>query len=116
VITQKMEARSDGPCCFYLSCRSFRTVDELHLSRDNLKRLLASGSFFWIDLPRPPAKDFAVLRDVFQFHPLAIEDSEHFGQRAKLDDYDDFVFLVVTALHPTRTGLSRCTASIPNAF
>jgi Mg2+ and Co2+ transporter CorA len=50
-------------------------VGELHLSRDNLKRLLASGSFFWIDLPRPTAEAFAVLRDVFQFHPLAIEDS-----------------------------------------
>jgi Mg2+ and Co2+ transporter CorA len=32
---------------------------------------------------------------VFGFHPLAVEDSEHFGQRAKLDDYEDFVFLVV---------------------
>jgi Mg2+ and Co2+ transporter CorA len=70
-------------------------VGELHLSRDNVEPLLASGSFFWIDLPQPMAEDFAVLRDVFQFHPLALEDSEHFGQRAKLDDYDDFVFLVV---------------------
>jgi magnesium transporter len=78
-----------------LSCRYSEQVDELHLSRDNLKHLLASDSFFWIDLPRPTAEAFAVLRDVFQFHPLAIEDSEHFGQRAKLDDYDDFVFLVV---------------------
>jgi magnesium transporter len=35
------------------------------------------------------------LRDVFKFHPLAIEDSEQFSQRAKLDEYDDFVFVVV---------------------
>jgi magnesium transporter len=80
-------------------------VGELHLSRDNVKRLLASGSFFWIDLPRPPAEDFAVLRDVFQFHPLALEDSEHFGQRAKLDDYDDFVFLVVYGAVPDEDRL-----------
>jgi Mg2+ and Co2+ transporter CorA len=26
---------------------------------------------------------------------LAVEDSEHFDQRAKINDYDDFVFLVV---------------------
>ncbi len=32
---------------------------------------------------------------MFKFHPLAIEDSEQFGQRAKLDEYDDFVFVVV---------------------
>ena len=37
---------------------------------------------------------------MFQFHPLAVEDSEHFGQRAKLDDYDDFVFLVVYGAVP----------------
>jgi magnesium transporter len=70
-------------------------VGEMHLSRENVERLLASGSFFWIDLHQPTEGDFAILRDVFRFHPLALEDSEHFGQRAKLDDYDDFVFLVV---------------------
>ena len=70
-------------------------VAELQLSRDNAKRLIASGRFFWIDLSGPTTEDFAVLRDVFQFHPLALEDSEHFGQRAKLEGYDDFVFLVV---------------------
>ena len=80
-------------------------VGELHLSRDNVKHLLASGNFFWIDLPRPKVEDFAVLRDVFQFHPLALEDSEHFGQRAKLDDYDDFVFLVVYGAAPDEDRL-----------
>ena len=80
-------------------------VGELHLSRDNVEPLLASGSFFWIDLPQPMAEDFAVLRDVFQFHPLALEDSEHFGQRAKLDDYDDFVFLVVYGAVPDQDRL-----------
>ena len=82
-------------------------VGELHLSRDNLEHLLASGSFFWIDLPRPREEDFAVLRDVFQFHPLALEDSEDFGQRSKLDDYDDFVFLVVYGAVPDEDRLGR---------
>jgi hypothetical protein len=44
-------------------------------------------------LDRPPApedEDFAVLRDVFQFHPLALEDSEHFGQRAKLSETAEY--------------------------
>jgi magnesium transporter len=75
-------------------------VGDLHLSRDNLYRLLESGTFFWIDLPGPSEDDFGVLRDVFGFHPLALEDSEHFGQRAKLDGYDDFVFLVVYGAVP----------------
>jgi magnesium transporter len=70
-------------------------IGELSLSRENVERLHASGTFFWIDLHAPTNDDFAVLRDIFGFHPLALEDSQHFGQRAKLDDYDDFVFLVV---------------------
>jgi magnesium transporter len=37
---------------------------------------------------------------VFKFHPLAIEDSEQFDQRAKLDEYDDFVFVVVYGAAP----------------
>jgi magnesium transporter len=78
---------------------------ELDLSRNNVERLLASGSFFWIDLPQPRKEDFAVLRDVFHFHPLALEDSEHFGQRAKLEDYDDFVFLVVCGAVPDEDRL-----------
>jgi magnesium transporter len=59
-----------------------------------VRKLLAGTEFFWLDLPKPKPEDFEVLRELFQFHPLAVEDSEHFGQRAKIDDYDDFVFIV----------------------
>lgn len=45
-------------------------------------------------------EDFQILRDVFEFHPLAIEDSEQFHQRSKLDEYDDFVFVVVYGAAP----------------
>jgi magnesium transporter len=68
---------------------------ELHFNRENVEELLASGEFFWLDLHKPDAPDFDILRDTFGFHPLAVEDSEHFDQRAKLDEYDDFVFIVV---------------------
>lgn len=37
----------------------------------------------------------SLLRGTFGFHELAIEDAEHFGQRPKLDTYDDFTALVV---------------------
>src|SRR5262249_21351208 len=68
---------------------------ELHFNRKSVEELLASEKFFWLDLHRPSAPDFDILRDTFGFHPLAVEDSEHFDQRAKLDEYDDFVFIVV---------------------
>jgi magnesium transporter len=68
---------------------------KVHFGRETVSELLAGGSFFWLDLDRPGPDDFEILRDSFGFHPLAVEDSEHFEQRAKIDDYEDFVFLVV---------------------
>ena len=73
---------------------------EMHFDRETVEELLADGGFFWLDLARPQAGDFEILREVFGFHPLAVEDSEHFDQRAKIDDYDDFVFLVVYGAAP----------------
>ena len=73
---------------------------EITFDRENVKRLLDSGRFFWLDLFQPDKADFPILAEVFGFHPLAIEDSEHFGQRPKLDDYDDFVFLVAYGAAP----------------
>jgi magnesium transporter len=77
-----------------------RGSEEMAFTRENIERLLAGDSFFWVDVDQPVDQDFAILRDVFKFHPLAVEDSESFGQRAKLDDYDDFVFLVVYGAVP----------------
>ena len=74
--------------------------EEIRFSRETVEELLAGDRFFWLDLDQPEHDDYEVLREVFKFHPLAVEDSEQFGQRAKLDDYDDFVFLVVYGAVP----------------
>ena len=67
----------------------FTAIDEARI-RDHLQR----DHFFWLDLDAPGPDELAQLRDIFGFHPLALEDSEDFGQRPKLDDYGDYVFLV----------------------
>jgi magnesium transporter len=77
-----------------------RGSSEIRFDRDTVARLLADDGFFWLDLDRPSEADFQILRDVFKFHPLAIEDSEQFDQRAKLDEYDGFVFVVVYGAAP----------------
>jgi magnesium transporter len=79
--------------------------DQVHFDRQEVEKLLAGASFFWLDLPQPAPDDFEILRDLFGFHPLAVEDSEHFGQRAKIDDYDDFVFIVVYGAAPDEDRL-----------
>jgi magnesium transporter len=80
-------------------------ASESHFTREKAEELLAAGRFFWLDLHRPDDDDFEVLRDLFKFHPLALEDSEHFGQRAKLDEYGDYVFLVVYGAAPDEDRL-----------
>jgi len=45
-----------------------------------------------------------MLAEVFAFHPLALEDSRAFGQRPKLDNYDDFAFMVVYGAAPDEDG------------
>ncbi|MGH2886420.1 MAG: magnesium/cobalt transporter CorA [Solirubrobacteraceae bacterium] len=67
----------------------FTSIDEARI-RDHLKR----DHFFWLDLHAPGREEIAKLHEIFGFHPLALEDTEHFGQRPKIDDYDDYVFLV----------------------
>jgi magnesium transporter len=82
-----------------------RGSEEMRFSRENVEVLLAGETFFWIDVDQPDEADYAVLRDVFKFHRLAVEDSERFGQRAKLDDYDNFVFMVVYGAVPDEDRL-----------
>jgi magnesium transporter len=56
-----------------------------HLERDH---------FFWLDLTSPSHEKLKKLQELFGFHPLALEDSEEFRQRPKLDNYGDYVFMV----------------------
>jgi magnesium transporter len=65
------------------------------VTRQDIESRLAAGSFFWLDLPRLGEEEMIWLRDVFKFHPLAIEDAEVFGERPKLEEYDDYSFLVL---------------------
>ena len=74
---------------------------ELEVTAENVKRLVDSSARFWLDLAGLDQDTGALLlRDTFGFHPLAVEDAEHFGQRPKLDSYDGFALLVVYGATP----------------
>jgi magnesium transporter len=70
------------------------------VDRAALESRLTGGEFFWLDLQDPDEEEFRLLREILGFHPLALEDSEQFGQRPKLEEYDDFVFLVLFGAAP----------------
>src|SRR4051795_9378415 len=65
------------------------TVDETRIAA-----LRDRDEFFWIDLQSPTDAEIAELGTVLDLHPVALEDTREFGQRPKLDSYEDHVLLV----------------------
>ncbi|MFZ5639601.1 MAG: magnesium/cobalt transporter CorA [Bacillota bacterium] len=59
------------------------------------------GEILWVDLFKPDREELRVLEKDFGFHPLAIEDAVKRMQRSKLDDYGDYLFIVVHAVGET---------------
>ena len=64
------------------------------IDRDAIAELLKRDEYFWLDLTGPGEKEIAELKDIFGFHPLALEDTLKRGQRPKLDDFGEYMFLV----------------------
>ncbi|MBI3885573.1 MAG: magnesium/cobalt transporter CorA [Opitutae bacterium] len=62
------------------------------------------GLLLWVDLDNPTAEEIkAVLEGVFQFHPLAIEDCVTPSSLPKIEDYEDYLFMVTHAVDYSRT-------------
>ncbi len=62
------------------------------------------GLLLWVDLDNPtPEETKAVLEGVFQFHPLAIEDCVQPNSLPKVEDYEEYLFIVTHAVDFTRT-------------
>ncbi|MBV8981921.1 MAG: magnesium/cobalt transporter CorA [Acidimicrobiia bacterium] len=68
------------------------TVDA---TADLVRQQIAADEFVWLDLEGVDDEASQLLRDDFGFHPLAVEDAEHFRQRPKIDDFDGFTYFVV---------------------
>ena len=70
------------------------------LSLDLLRVVLYDDDVqLWVDMEKStPEENKAVLETVFDFHPLAIEDCVAVTERPKIDDYGDYVFMVIHAV------------------
>ena len=53
------------------------------------------GSLKWQHITNPNEDDFRYLLEDFNFHPLDIEDVRSTNQRPKIDEYDDYYFLIL---------------------
>lgn len=59
----------------------------------------SGGARLWVDIDSRSDADWALLADLFDFHPLAIEDTRSPDCRVKIEEYDGYVFLVVRGVH-----------------
>lgn len=66
---------------------------------ERLGELLAEDSArVWVDVEEPTDEELGRIQRWFSLHPLAIEDSRHWGQRPKVEVFPDHLFVVVHAL------------------
>ena len=68
------------------------TVEEF--KPDEVEQALHNDEILWLDLHDSSDETLALLRDVFAIHPVAVEDAAEFGQRPKIEEYENFVSLV----------------------
>jgi magnesium transporter len=81
------------------------------LDTDALRLVRADkGLFIWVNLFAPtPEESRTILEDTFSFHPLAIEDCLSESQRPKIEDYEDYLFLVMHAVAFSKEDQFRTT-------
>ncbi|WP_191560176.1 magnesium/cobalt transporter CorA [Metabacillus idriensis] len=68
------------------------TIDVKNFSLDSYKMV-------WLDIYPEKDEEGRVLKDLFNFHHLAIEDCFHFLQRPKLDYYEGYHFFVLHSIN-----------------
>jgi len=78
--------------------RSARGAVEPHRpapSAEPRVEVVEHGGLRWINIERPGPTDQAWLEEHFEFHPLAYEDVRSRNQRPKIDEYEDYLFIVL---------------------
>jgi magnesium transporter len=66
---------------------------------DDLPALLQSDEgAIWVDMPAPTDDDLALLSQLFELHPLAIEDIRNQKQRPKAEEFADYLFIILNPI------------------
>ncbi len=81
---------------------------------EDLKEIVdKNDATIWVDVVDPTSEEIARIGTKFGFHPLALEDVERGGQRPKIDQYDDYQFIVFYGL---TTESDRCKSHEVDIF
>src|SRR2546423_961959 len=93
VPSQAPQASQHWPTSIYR--RPDGTVEE-DVSPPRMREILqACVGELWTDIDSTSMHQHALLEKVFEFHPLAIEDTLSPGTRVKLEEYDRYIFVVM---------------------
>ncbi len=60
---------------------------------------------FWVDIFSTTPDNLSILKDIFNFHPLAIEDATSKIERPKIDEYETYIFMVLQV--PLKVAVSK---------
>lgn len=100
---------------FYNKVESLKVYHDITEIKNKIYNL--KNGIFWLDLVSPGDEEVSLLKEVFQFHPLAIEDCLYRLQRPKLDEYDNYFFMVMHAFsHHSAKEPVEFDAFISNNF
>ena len=67
--------------------------------RDIAERVRSGTGALWVDIDSSNRHQYALLEKVFGFHPLAIEDTLNPETRVKLEEFNDYLFLVIRGIN-----------------
>jgi len=78
------------------SARALAAAQAERVERDEPRvEIVEAPGLRWINIERPRGADQAWLEERFEFHPLDYEDVLSRNQRPKVDEYDDYLFIVL---------------------
>jgi magnesium transporter len=107
---QAEPGREADPCWIRVLYRDSAGQIQLHWPIEKLRDALNDAEgIVWVDIEDPACNSSgtpeAILRDVFQFHPLAIEDALKETHVPKVDDWGDYLYLVFQTIdHQAERG------------
>src|SRR5262245_24577382 len=104
-------ALQSSACCYRPTSRSVRAMPSLPRSPFSRRgrvtaeaaperteprvEIVEAGGLRWINIERPRSLEQAWLEEHFDFDPLDYEDVRSRNQRPKVDEYEDYLFIVL---------------------
>ncbi|HOW58695.1 MAG TPA: magnesium/cobalt transporter CorA [Candidatus Omnitrophota bacterium] len=81
---------------------------ETNISRERMFSVLGDKTgLLWVDFENPTEFESDTLVEIFNFHPLAVEDCINDQSQPKIDDYGEYLFLVVHGLKMFEKGKQK---------